>query len=66
MHPLKWWAELSLCIAIIIAIVQPRSTTADECMCKLIVALPNFNSSEPAPSWERGAEILLGAGVAQE
>ena len=65
MHPMKWWAELSLCITVT-AIVQPRSTTVDGCTCKLIVALPNLNSSEPAPYWERGAEILPGARVAQE
>ena len=57
------WIHLAICV--VTAIVQCKSA-ADGCVCNLIIALPNHHGKEPAPSWERGVEILCGAQVAKE
>ena len=59
------WIHLAICV--VTAIVQCKSA-ADGCVCNLIIALPwpNHHGGEPAPSWERGVEILRGAQVAKE
>ena len=47
----------------VVAIIVSESVVSG-CVLNLIVAIPNLHGHEPAPSWERGEEMLCGAQIA--
>ena len=59
------WLQLTIMFAIA-SVHSVATSTAEECACSLILALPNLHDSGPVPSWERGVEIVRGAQTAKE
>ena len=62
----KLQLALKIICAVTLYFVLANESVADKCVLNLIVAVPNHHGCEPAPSWERGAEILPGARIAIE